>query len=83
MKRLFALLFVLALVLAVASPVMAGENFFITLHQQDWIRLGLELTGFCGLLTNFTKTDVDNRAVGFISKLIHFFAGSLKVSGLK
>jgi hypothetical protein len=45
--------------------------------------LALEATGFFALLTNLTKTDKDDKALGFISKLVHFLAGSFKVSGLK
>ena len=83
MKRLFAFLFVLALILLAVTPVLAGENVFVTLHQADWVRLALELTGAAAWLTNLTKTDKDDRALGWFSKIVHFLAGSFKVSGLK
>ena len=83
MKKLLMLLLCLAVVLAVAAPVLAGENVFVTLHRQDWLRLGLELAGAASILTNLTKTDKDDKALGWISKIVHFLAGSFRVSGLK
>ena len=83
MKRLFALLFVLALILLAVEPVLASENIFMTFHRADWIRLALEVIGSASILTNATKTDADDRAVGWLSKIIHFVAASFKVSGLK
>lgn len=72
MKKFFAvLLTVLLFVLWFVIPAYATEGS-ATLHSGDWVYLlNLLVVPFARKLAKKTKTDADDKAVGFVGNLLH------------
>ena len=79
----FSLLSVLVVLLLTCSVALAAGDVFKTLHSADWQTIGTTVVAVASVVANITNTDRDNKAVGWLSKLINFFALNFSRSGLK
>ena len=86
MKKLFIVWTMLCCIMALCAAgvgvAFAGESVFRTLHTGDWFNIGTAVVAGFSFLANLTRTDLDNRAVGVVSKIINLFAMNFKRSGL-
>lgn len=57
---------------------------FLQLHGADIIQAITGIVSGASVLANFTKTDQDNKAIGFISKVVNLAAVNLpKITAIK
>lgn len=78
----FAVNILLTLCLTCVVALAAGDTFR-TLHSADWQNIVTTLVAVASVVANATKTNRDNIAVGWLSRLVNFFALNFKKSGLK
>lgn len=55
---------------------MTAIYLFLQLHGSDIVQALTSIVSGASVLANFTKTDADNKAVGFVSKVIHALAAN-------
>jgi hypothetical protein len=55
---------------------MTNLFLFLQLHGADILQALTSIVSGASVLANFTRTDRDNRAVGLLSKAVHFLAAN-------
>lgn len=55
---------------------------WVIANWDSLLETALAVVGAASLIANFTKTDVDNKAVGIVSQIVHFLAANIKSGSL-
>ena len=56
---------------------------WLTSHLADLIQIITSIIAAASVIANFTTTDVDNKIVAFLSKLVNMMALNIKVGPVK